>query len=326
MSFLWPVMLVLLLIVPLLVGLHARLQQRRRQLAARHGGFGAPQGAPRRRNAPLALSLAGLTILLTALARPQMALSLPRVEGTVVLAFDVSGSMAADDVQPNRMEAAKAAAREFVRRQPATVQFGLVAFSEGGFAVQAPTNDQAAIMAAIERVSPQRGTSLGQGILAALNVLVPGAGQPTLPGLTPTPTPAPVAPGSSRSLAIVLLSDGENTGPPDPFEAAQTAADRGVRIYPVGIGSAAGATLKLDGFTIHTQLDEAALQRIAEQTRGVYYSPQAQADVHTVYKDIDLQLVIEPDQMEVTALLAGVGLLILLIGCMWSLLWFGRVV
>lgn len=326
MSFLWPAMLVVLLIVPVLVGLHARLQQRRRQLAARHGGFGVPQGGPRRRNAPLALSLAGLTVLLAALARPQMALSLPRVEGTVVLAFDVSGSMAAEDVQPNRMEAAKAAAREFVRRQPSTVQIGLVAFSEGGFAVQAPTNDQAAILAAIERVSPQRGTSLGQGILAALNVLIPGAGQPTLPGLTPTPTPAPVAPGSNRSLAIVLLSDGENTGPPDPFEAAQTAADRGVRIYPVGIGSAAGATLKLDGFTIHSQLDEESLQRIAELTRGVYYSPQAQADVQKVYQDIDLQLVVKPDMMEVTAPLAGVGLLILVIGCVWSLVWFGRVV
>lgn len=328
MSFIWPAMLVLLLLVPLLAGWYARLQQRRRQLAARHGGFGVAPGLGRRRYLPPALTLAGLAVLLLALARPQMPLSLPRVEGTVVLTFDVSGSMAADDVPPNRMEAAKALAREFVRRQPATVRLGLVAFSEGGFAIQAPTDDRAAVLAAIDRVSPQRGTSLGQGILAALGALAPEDGSP--PSLdmlaTPTPTPRPLPAGSSRSVAVVLLSDGENTGPPDPFEAAQTAADRGVRIYPVGIGTTAGATLKLDGFNIHSQLDEATLQRIAELTKGTYYQAAQQNDLQEIYQAIDLQFVVRPEQIELTALLAGVGLLILLAGCMWSLFWFGRIV
>src|ERR687884_774828 len=162
MSFIWPAMLVFLLLLPLFLVLYA-------SLGLVQGAAGRGPGA--RRHIPPALFLAGLTILLIALARPQTIVSLPRVEGTVILAFDVSGSMAADDLKPSRMEAAKAAARDFVQRQPATVQIGVVAFSDGGLAVQAPTNDQAAILAAINRLAPQRGTSLGQGILMALNTI-----------------------------------------------------------------------------------------------------------------------------------------------------------
>ena len=125
----------------------------------------------RRRHIPPAFFLAGLTILLIALARPQMVVSLPRLEGTVILAFDVSGSMAADDLKPTRMEAAKAAAQAFVARQPPTVQIGVVSFSDSGFAVQAPTNEQETILAAINRLRPERGTSLAHGILTALNTI-----------------------------------------------------------------------------------------------------------------------------------------------------------
>ena len=104
-----------------------------------------------------------MTILVLALARPQSVVSVPRVEGTVILAFDVSGSMAADDLEPTRMEAAKAAARGFVERQPASMLIGVVAFSDSGFSIQAPTNDQAHVLAAIDRLAPERGTSLGRG-------------------------------------------------------------------------------------------------------------------------------------------------------------------
>ena len=128
-----------------------------------------------RRHIPPALFLAGLTILIVALARPQTVVSLPRVEGTVILAFDVSGSMAADDMKPTRMEAAKAAARDFVQRQPPSVQIGVVAFSDNGFSVQVPTNDQDAILAAINRLTPQRGTSLANGIRASLNAIAVGS-------------------------------------------------------------------------------------------------------------------------------------------------------
>jgi Ca-activated chloride channel homolog len=330
MSFIWPAMLVFLLLIPLSVVLYVRLQRRRGQLAASYGSLGLVRETARRqlgarRHIAPALFLAGLTILAIALARPQALVSLPRQEGTVVLAFDVSGSMAADDLKPTRMEAAKAVARDFVQRQPPSVQIGVVAFSDSGFAVQAPTNDQEAILAAINRLAPERGTSLGQGMLAALNAIAMGSGQSPRLYSNFTPTPTPVPKGTYTSAVIVLLTDGENNVSPDPLAAAQAAADRGVRIYTVGIGSAAGTPLHVNGFTVHTALDEATLQQIAQLTEGAYYNAENQQDLRTIYENLDLELVIKPEKTEVTALFAAAAILLLLIGGACSLVWFGRV-
>ncbi len=333
MSFIWPAMLLLLLLAPLCVVQYIRLQRRRRRFAAKFGSLGLVQEAAGRRlglrrHIPPALFLVGLTILIIALARPETVVSLPRIEGTVILAFDISGSMAADDVKPTRMEAAKAAARDFVQRQPPSVQIGVVAFSDGGFAVQAPTNDPDAILASINRLTPQRGTSLAHGILASLNTIAVSTGQaPDLySNLTPTPTltPTPVPKGTYTSAVIILLTDGENTVSPDPLAAAQTAADRGVRIYTVGIGSAAGSILHINGFTVHTQLDEATLQHISQLTDGAYYNAENEQDLRTIYENLRPQLVIESEKMEVTSIFGGASLLILLIGGAFSLLWFSR--
>lgn len=333
MSFIWPVMLVLLLLIPLFVVLYTRQQQRRQRLLATYGNFGLMQSGGqsigRRRHLPPLLFLSALALLIVAVARPQMELSLPRVEGTVILAFDVSGSMAADDLQPTRMEAAKAAARDFVANQPRSVLIGVVAFSESGFSVQPPTTDQAAILAALDRLAPTRGTSLGNGILMALNALTiknePAADEIySNLQLTPTPTPTPVPKGTYTSAAIVMLTDGENTAPPDPLEAAQTAIDRGVRIYPIGIGSTAGALLKVEGFTVRTRLNEELLQQIAQLTDGVYYHAENEAELKAVYDQVGAQLVVKPEQTELTALLAGVSVVLLLIGGALSLLWFNR--
>jgi Ca-activated chloride channel homolog len=332
MSFIWPAMLILLLLIPLCVVLYLRMQRRRRRRMASYGSMGLVQTAGRqfgaRRHIPPALFLAGLAILIIALARPQAVVSVPRVEGTVMLTFDVSGSMAAEDLQPNRMEAAKVAARAFVEQQPRSVQIGVLAFSDSGLAVQAPTNDQSAIMAAINRLSPQRGTSLGQGILASLDTIAAANEPPPkiYSNLTPTPaaSPTPVPEGTYTSAAIVLLTDGENNENPDPLAAAQLAAERGVRIYTVGIGSAAGTTLHVNGFTVHTALDEAMLQHIAQLTEGAYYNAESQQDLRAIYENLGLQLVIKPEDTEITALFAGAGMLILLIGGMCSMLWLGR--
>ncbi|HLE30515.1 MAG TPA: VWA domain-containing protein, partial [Anaerolineales bacterium] len=141
---------------------------------------------------------------------------------------------------------------------------------------------------------------------------------------SPTPTPTPVPKGAYTSAVIVLLTDGENTVSPDPLAAAQAAADRGVRIYTVGVGSAAGATLHIEGFTIHTQLDEAMLQRISLLTDGAYSNAESEQDLRTIYENLDPQLVIKPEKMEVTSIFAGASILMLLIGGAFSLLWFGR--
>ncbi|MDZ4718153.1 MAG: VWA domain-containing protein [Roseiflexaceae bacterium] len=333
MSFIWPTLLILLIAIPLGIVLYIRLMQRRRRIVANFGSLGFVQAAAGqmlglRRHIPPLLFLIGITILLIALARPETVVSLPRQEGTILLTFDVSGSMAAEDVPPSRLEAAKAAARDFIERQPRNIQIGVVAFSDSGFAVQAPTNDKDAILAAINRLAPQRGTSIGQAVLASLKVISADTSQvPRLySNLTPTPlpSPTPVPQGTYTSSVIVLLSDGENNETPDPLSAAQAAIERGVRIYTVGIGSAAGTSLRVNGFTVHTQLDEAMLQQIAETTSGAYYSPTNQQNLHTIYDDMNAQLVVKPEKMEVTALFAGAGVLILLIGGICSLLWFSR--
>jgi Ca-activated chloride channel family protein len=334
MSFIWPVMLVLLVFVPLAAALYVLLQWVRRRRMARYGSTLLGQATRGRkigwrRHLPAALFLVGLTILTVALARPQAVVSVPRIEGTVILAFDVSGSMAADDIKPTRMDAAKAAALDFIQKQPATVKVGIVAFSDSGFAIQPPTNDQYALASAIGRLTPQRGTSLGQGIVASLDAISAA----TSPDQThfysnatqePTATPAPVPPGSKGSTVVVLLTDGENNERPDPMAAAQLAADSGIRIYSVGLGSPQGTTLKVNGFTVHTQLDEALLQQIAAVTAGTYFNAQSTKDLQAVYDHLDEQLIIKPEKMEVTSLFAGASILVMLMGGVLSLLWFSR--
>jgi Ca-activated chloride channel family protein len=333
-TFIWPAALALLLIVPLEVAAAASMGRRRARRAAAYGGFGlrpadghsASRRARVRRRVGPALALLGLAAVLLAAARPQAALSLPRLEGTVVLAFDVSRSMAATDFGPTRMEAAKAAARAFVEKQPPTVQIGVVAFSDSGLAVQQATSDQAQVLAAIDRLTPQRGTSLAQGIQASLAAIAtaedPTAGYYT--NRSPAPAPSPVPPGTHRSAVVVLLSDGENNERPDPAAAAQAAADRGIRIHTVGIGTPGGTDLTIDGFAVHTALDEAVLRSIADTTGGTYYAAPDQAHLDAVYDTLDTNLVVKAQPTEITAAVAGVGALALLAGCLASLAWLGR--
>ena len=262
------------------------------------------------------------------LARPQTEVSLPHIEGTVILAFDVSGSMAADDLKPTRMEAAKAAAKSFVEHQPSTVRIGVVAFSDSGLSVQTPTDDQDAILMAINRLAPERGTSLASGIVASLAAIDAGAGQPAeiYTNLTPVPTmmPTPVPQGTYEPAVIVLLTDGENNENPDPLLAAQTATSRGVRIYTVGIGSAAGTNLHINGFIVHTQLDEDTLKEISQITGGTYYNAQSEQDLIKIYNNLNPQLVVTPEVTEVTSIFAGASILFMLVGGLFSLLWFSR--
>ena len=249
----------------------------------------------------------------------------------MILAFDVSGSMAADDLQPTRMEAAKARRATLSSASRRPCEIGVVAFSDSGLAVQAPTNDQAAVLAAIDRLATgaRHVARLWHSDLAQQHLCRRSRAPKRTPLQQPhadaTPSPTPVPPGTYTSAIIVLLTDGENTAPPDPVEAAQRSADRGVRIYPVGIGSTAGTTLEVEGFLVHTQLDEATLQQVAEMTDGVYFNAASEEDLQEVYTIIEPQLVIEPEQMEITALLAGASVLVWLIGGICSLLWFGRI-
>lgn len=333
-SFIWPAMLLLLLLVPLAMLFYLRMSRQRKRRLAALGSMGwAQQTGGRklgtRRHIPPILFLLGLSLIAFALARPKTVLSLPRLAGTVLLTFDVSGSMAADDMKPTRMEAAKAAAREFVARQPSSVLIGVVAFSESGLSVQVPTSDKQAVLATINRLTPARGTSLANGIFSSLSVIEAMNADEARgfysKNAAPAPTPTPVPRGTYGAAAIVLLSDGENNVQPDPLEAAQMAVDRGVRVHTVGVGSPSGATLKVEGFSIQTHLDEATLQQISKMTDGRYYNAQSAEDLRAIYENLNTQLIVKAEETEITAIIAGAGLVLLLVGGILSLLWLGRV-
>ena len=291
----------------------------------------AKRGARLRVAVPTALFVLALAAMVVAVARPQGTVSLPVGQGTVVLAFDVSGSMVATDQSPTRMEAAKAAATAFVEHQPPGIAIGVVAFSDSGIAVQAPSTDQTEVLAAIKQLTPQKGTALGQGLEAALNLIAVAEAGASVdyytnasPAPSPTPTPAPVPPASHASAAIVLLTDGENNERPDPLAVAQQAANLGIRVDTVAIGTAAGADLDLNGFHVHSQLDEALLQQIAALTGGTYYATDDTGGITAVYSAIQPKVTVQPETIELTGLVAGAALVLTVVGAAASLALLGR--
>ncbi len=328
MTFIWPWMLLSLLVLPLLGVWYGQLRRQRARVVVRLGPLGmvqsqTGQAVGRRRHVPPLLFGLGIGTLLFGLARPEMPVSLPRVEGTVILAFDVSSSMLAEDLEPTRLEAAKTAVRTFVQNQPSTIQLGVVAFSNGGLVVQPPTNVPADVVATVDRLSPAGGTSLGQGIFTALSAI---AGKPL------AIDEAALAEGTGTfdlpdysSAVILLLTDGENSEAPDPLAVAQVAANAGVRIYPIGIGTAEGSVLEIDGFSVVTQLNEPLLEEIASVTNGRYYHATDAETLADIYQNVDLQLTVAGEKMEITSLLAAVGLVFFLLGGVLMLVWFGRI-
>jgi Ca-activated chloride channel family protein len=257
-------------------------------------------------------------------------MGVPKIEGTVMLTFDVSGSMAAEDLQPTRMEAAKAAAREFVKQQPTGISIGVVVFSDGGISVQPPTDNREETLATVDRLVPRRGTSVGNGILVALNTIAVDAGDPPILNTSdlsqdPAVTPVEAPQGWYPSAVIVLFTDGENNQDPEPAVAAELAADLGVRVYTVGIGTAAGTTIEVEGMSIHTSLDEPLLQYIASETGGLYYNAGNEAELDRIYGDLKPKLSIKPEEIEMTSIFAGLGMIVFLAGGLLSLLWFGHV-
>jgi Ca-activated chloride channel family protein len=326
MTFLHPFVLAVAALVTVAAVAGYVALQRRRTAALAAAGFSTPAAggtrrAALRRHLPYALLLAALPILLVGLARPEAEIAVPRVSGTVVLAFDISNSMSADDVAPTRLAAAQAAATGFVKEQPDTVDVGVLVFGNQALLTQAPTDDRAAATAAIARLSASGGTSLGQAILVALGTIT---GKPvTLPD-----DDAATAPdlGYWPSATIVIFSDGQDTGGPDAEAAAELAAAAGVRIQAVGVGTERGATVTVDGFQLGTALDEALLTAVAQTTGGAYH-PAGDADTLAgTTKSIDLRLTTKKEAVELTAPFAGAALLLLLLGGLLGLRWHGRIV
>jgi len=324
------------LVVPVYVIVYVLMQRRRQRYALRYASLSlvkdaVGRGPGIRRHIPPVLFLVGLATMVLAMARPVATVMLPSQEGTVILTVDVSGSMRADDLKPSRIEAAKAAARAFVQDQPRNVRIGVVSFSTTASVVQAPTTDREEVLAAIDRLVPQRSTAIGSGILTSLSAISEQPGATATPSpydaLTapePTPTPEPVPRGTYAPAVIVLLSDGaSNTGPP-PLDAAQQAADRGVRIYTVGVGDPNGVILRLGGMSARVRLDEATLKRIAQETDGTYFKADNETNLQEIYKSLSTQLVFKSDQTELTAGVTAVAAVLMVAAGALSLLWFSR--
>jgi Ca-activated chloride channel homolog len=325
MTFLYPLALVAAGVVTAAsVAAYLGLQRRRTAALAMSGlGVTAPsRRATARRHLPYVLFLAAIPLLLVALARPQATIEVPRVAGTVVLVFDVSNSMAADDLEPTRLAAAQEAATGFVEAQPDSVDIGVVVFGQQALTTQAPTEAHGEAIAAIKRLKTGGGTSLGQAILAALAAIV---GKPVS---LPDPDSGGPAPdlGYWRSATIVLFSDGEDTGGPDAEEAAGLAAVAGVRIETVGIGTTQGTTVEVDGYQLGTALDEALLTSIATATGGSYHQAEDATSLKETTRSIDLRVSAHEETVEFTALLAAAALLLLTIGGLLMTLWYGRIV
>jgi Ca-activated chloride channel family protein len=330
MTFAWPGMLAGLIAVPLLVLGYQRLLRRRAarrselaSLGLRTSNTSISARPSRRRHVPAALFLSALTLLLVALARPQASVAEPRRQGTVVLAFDISSSMAATDVKPTRMDAAKAAARAFVAKQPAAIRVAVVAFGDSAVITQQPTTDHADVIAAIDRLAPQGGTSLGRGIQSSLSAIAGKVVKLDNPGENGD---ASGDIGFYSSAAVILLSDGENTSGPDPALAAQLASTAGVKVYPVGLGSAAGTVLQINGFQVATKLDEPLLKQIATTTDGTYFTADNAQALTQIYRSIKLSWTAVHREDEITALFAGAAALLLLLGAGLSFAWYGRVI
>ena len=343
MFFLWPQYVWLMLALPLLPVLYVWLLRRRGKPAVRYSSLGVVRAAaaPRhwRRHVPPALLMLSCSVLLFAAARPVARVPLPWARATIILAMDVSLSMRVNDVKPSRLEAAQEAAKLFLRELPREIEVGLVTFAGSSQVAQRATLDRASLGAAIDAFQMQWGTAVGNAIVHSLAELFPDqgidVGEMTFgnhrrgrslddQAKPPPKQIAPVAPGSFSSAAIILLSDGRRTTGIDTLEAAKMAADRGVRIYVVGLGTVDGAAAAGE-MSIYMQLDEPTLREVARMTGGEYHHAGTAEMLRSVYEHLGSRMQVSARETELTGLLSLMSAVLALAAAGLSVLWFGRI-
>ncbi len=347
MTFLWPHNLWWMLALPLLPALYRWLLRRAGKPALLFSSLRVVREAacrPWRRHVPPALILLALSLLLLALARPTAPVPLPWAKSTILLAIDISRSMRVADVEPSRMVAAQDAAKAFLGEVPQHIEVGLVTFAGSAQVAQRATIDRASVASAIDAIQMQFGTAVGNAIVVCLAELFPDHGidlaEMTF-GATrreaarsldekqaekaPPKEITPVAPGSYESAAIILLSDGRRTTGVDTLDAAKMAADRGVRIHVVGLGTPDGHAALGEGMAIYLQLDEPTLRQVAQMTGGEYHHAGTAEALRGVYQQLGSRLQVSTRDTELTALLAAAAAVLLVAGAALSVLWFGRI-
>ena len=312
-GFLAPGRLWLLLVPVALVVAYVLLQRRRPTYALRFTELDllaslVPKSAVWKRHVPAGLLLLSLVVLTTAFARPTGKVDVPRERATVVVALDVSNSMAAQDVSPDRITAAKAAAQDFVDALPGRFNVGLVSFSGRAEIVVPPTQDHGAVRAAIDGLTLDNSTAIGEAVFRSLEAIATVPGEP---GQRPPPA------------RIVLLSDGTTTVGRPVSQAAEAALAAGVPVSTIAYGTQEGV-VNLGGRLLQVPVDEPSLRRLAAATNGSAFSAQSEQELSAVYDDIGSQVGSTVEQREVTATVTGVALALALAGAAASLVWNAR--
>jgi Ca-activated chloride channel homolog len=354
MSFASPLALLLLLAVPLLLGAYLWQQRRRRRQAVRFSSVALIRAAlPRRsrwrRHVPVALFLASIAGLAVATARPRVSVEVPLGRTSIILALDVSRSMCATDVEPNRLAVAQQAARAFVDDQVAGTRIGIVAFAAFAELVVPPTTDKSTLTEAIDNLTTSRGTVIGAATLKALDAIaavnpdvLPAGSEPT----DPTGTESGAAPPDGQYVPdiIVLLTDGANTRGISPIEAAHVVAERRVRVYTIGFGTTnptdrvctreqlGAAVLDDDGGFLGgggppgglrqaLVIDEPTLRSVADITGGTFYRAEDADQLRGVFSSLPNQIELQKEDREITVAFAILGALLAGAAIVLSLLW-----
>jgi Ca-activated chloride channel family protein len=349
MTFLWPGLLLLLAAVPIMIGVYVWSLRRRRTRGVRYSSLSLvhvarPGPARWRRHLPFALFAAALAALAFAVGRPVAIAAVPANQTTIVLVMDVSGSMCSDDIDPTRLIAAEDAAAAFIEHQGPSTQIGIVAFSGFAQIVQAPTNDTAALITSLRSLTTGRRTAIGSGILAAIDAIAevdPAIQRSTGPD-RPGTEPPPVAPGAYAPDIIVTLTDGANNFGPEPVEAAQQAATRGLRVYTIGFGTPDGGQLDPvcaaqfrgrepggggggfgggGGGGFRRGIDDRALKEVASLTGAAYYPAESADQLEGVFANLPTNLILKHEVVELGVGFVAIGLLLagggLLLGRAW---------
>ncbi|MEW6405062.1 MAG: VWA domain-containing protein [Chloroflexota bacterium] len=341
MDMLWPTSLYLLILIPFLVAVYIWTLRRRKRYTVRYSSLtlirdAMPRSSSWRRHLPFVLFLLALAALMMAFSRPVTKVTVPMRRATILMAIDISRSMCATDIAPNRLEAAKAAALSFVEQQESTTEIGLVAFAGFAELIQTPTTDRQLMREAILGLTTARRTAIGSGILESLDALaevddnIAPSGELELPGAE-----APLAEGEFVPAIIVLLTDGVSNSGPYPLEAAVQAKTRGVRVYTIGFGTEDLGSLRdcSSPFGFEQQffggggggfrrgIDEPTLREIARLTGGKYYAASSADELKNVFEDLPTYMIMREEVTEVSAFFTAAGTIFALLAIALSMLW-----
>lgn len=329
MTFLWPVFLWALLLIPGLIALYLWSLRKRQREAVTFSTLSVVRqavgkGPGFRRHIPAILMITALAVLVFSLSRPTAKIPVAVDGGLVVLVMDSSGSMRAQDVAPSRIEAAQEAARTFIKKQPNDAVMAIVAFAATAFVLQPATADKDELLAAVDKLTMQRGTAIGSGMVVAMNTILEYRGEKPIPLTTDAPT-LPSDPGTPLDgSAIVLLTDGQNNVGPEPLSVVPLAIQRKLRIYTIGLGQTSGVVLEAEGRRARVVLDEPTLQAIADRTKADYFRAGTEKDLKSIYENLAGTLVFREEKTELTVFLAALAVLLMLTSAGLSLAWFRR--